>query len=173
MDMPVDSSSNSAAHEAVALPRAALLGAALLIAFALASVTLARIRHWQGTAAPAAQAITVLHLQFADREDGAIDVTDADRAAAEAHIATVAPRSNGFMRGVLRGLARARRNEHLPLYAPFTLTRWSDGRLTLADPATGRSIAIEVFGPDNSRPFAALFAADLSAGRATVRSTPQ
>jgi putative photosynthetic complex assembly protein len=171
MTMTADHSTTAVAHATGALPRAAVLGAALLIGFALASVTLARIGHWHDTPVPAARAVAVLHLQFSDRDDGAIDVFDADRAAAAAHIATIPPRSNGFMRGVLRGLARARRGEHLPLYTPFTLTRWSDGRVTLADPGTGRSVALEVFGPDNSRPFAALFAADTPAGPAIPRST--
>jgi putative photosynthetic complex assembly protein len=171
MTATVDHAGHAAPH-AGALPKAALLGAALLIGFALASVALARLRHWQGTPLPAARAVAVLHLQFSDRADGAVDVFDADRGAdqAAARIATIPPRSNGFMRGVLRGLARARRSEHLLPNTPFTLTRWSDGRVTLADPGTGRSVALEVFGPDNSRPFAALFAADSAAGPSMQRS---
>ncbi len=32
---------------------------------------------------------------------------------------------------------------------PFRLTRWSDGRLSLDDPATDRHVDLEAFGPTN------------------------
>jgi putative photosynthetic complex assembly protein len=72
----------------------------------------------------------------------------------------VPPGTNGFLRGVLRGMARARRNEHVGEEPPFTLTRWADGQMTLADPQTGQRISLEVFGPTNARPFAQLLTDD-------------
>ena len=71
-------------------------------------------------------------LHFADRNDGAVEVTDADR-----HIvAVLPPGTNGFARGVMRGLARARKLEDVGQEPPFVLTRWADGRLSLDDPST-------------------------------------
>ena len=62
----------------------------------------------------------------------------------------VAPGTNGFLRGVLRGLARERKLERSAIEPPFRLTRWADGRLSLEDPATGRRIDdLEAFGPTN------------------------
>ncbi len=43
---------------------------------------------------------------------------------------------------------------------PFHLTRWSDGRLTIDDTATGQLIELEAFGHTNEDAFARLL--DLS-----------
>jgi putative photosynthetic complex assembly protein len=42
---------------------------------------------------------------------------------------------------------------------PFTLTRWENGGLTLADPVTGRSVEVSSFGPDNRAVYANLLPA--------------
>jgi putative photosynthetic complex assembly protein len=39
---------------------------------------------------------------------------------------------------------------------PFTLTLWSDGRLSLADNKTGETVELAAFGMDNARSFARL-----------------
>ena len=151
---------------AISLPRGTLVAAAALVGFSLVTVAAARLLHWRGTSTPPATIVTALHLNFVDRANGSIEVRDADHG--QLLIYQVPPETNGFMRGVLRGLARARRNEHLGQAPPFTLTRWSDGRLSLADPQTGHSVPLEVFGPSNSRPFALLLGADAAAtGTAT------
>jgi putative photosynthetic complex assembly protein len=67
--------------------------------------------------------------------------------------------TNGFVRGVLRGLARERRLNDVGAQPPFQLTRWSDGRLSLDDPATGRRIDLVAFGPTNAGAFAQLLTA--------------
>ena len=72
----------------------------------------------------------------------------------------VAPGTNGFLRGVLRGLAQERLRQDAGAATPFVLTRWSDGRLSLTDPVTGRSVYLEAFGPSNVALFAALLAAE-------------
>ncbi len=64
--------------------------------------------------------------------------------------------NNGFIRGVLRGMARDRKLRDIGPAAPFTLTLFSDDALTLADPATGRSIELGSFGPTNRQSFADL-----------------
>ena len=143
---------------AISLPRGSLVAAAVLVGFSLIAVTTARLLHWRGTATPPAAVVTALHLTFTDRSDGGIEVRDADYGQRLIYI--VAPETNGFMRGVLRGLARARRNEHVGQAPAFTLTRWSDGRLTITDPQTGHDVPLEVFGPSNSLPFARLLEAD-------------
>lgn len=138
-----------------ALPRGAVPGAAALVCFSLLAVITARIMHWQATPLPAASPVTVLHLSFRDRPNGAVEVLDAEHEDALVHV--ISPGTNGFLRGVLRGLARERRAEGVGTAPPFTLTRWSDGRLTLEDPQTRRQLSLEVFGPTNAQPFADLF----------------
>jgi putative photosynthetic complex assembly protein len=139
------------------LPRGALIGAALLVAFALLGTTAARLLHYNATPLPAARAVQVRHLGFVDRSDGGVDVRDSDRTGALVY--TVQPNTGGFVRGVLRSLARARRADGVGALPPLTFTRWSDGRFTLDDPSTGQHVNLEVFGDSNSKPFAEIFTA--------------
>jgi putative photosynthetic complex assembly protein len=92
-------------------------------------------------------------LRFADRTDGAVVISEADTG----RIVDVAsPGTNGFLRSTLRGLARDRKRQDLGAEAPFRLTRWADGRLSLQDEATGRRIDLGAFGPTNAAVFAHL-----------------
>ncbi|MEQ7874391.1 photosynthetic complex assembly protein PuhC [Sphingomonas sp. ASV193] len=95
----------------------------------------------------------VRQLRFEDRADGAVVVSDA---ALGAPIATLVGEGDGggFVRGVLRGLARDRHMRGIGAAPPFALTRWSDGELTLRDTATGRTIELGSFGADNRAAFA-------------------
>ena len=93
-------------------------------------------------------------LSFADRADGALIATDSKT---HAVVTAVAPGSKtGFIRGVLRGLARERRMNGVGELPPFTITQWSDGALTLTDTATHRIIELGSFGPTTRAAFAAL-----------------
>jgi putative photosynthetic complex assembly protein len=62
------------------------------------------------------------------------------------------------MRASVRGLAQERKRLGIGDAAPFVLTRWSDGRLSLADKAIKRRIELEAFGATNEAAFAALLA---------------
>ena len=76
-----------------------------------------------------------------------------------------------FVRGALRALARERRADvgdntagipdagsvTTPVeHAPFRLTRYTDGRLTLDDTTTGAHLELRAFGPTNAAAFAGL-----------------
>lgn len=135
------------------LPRAALAGAGLLVAAAILASGTARLTGVGTTRLPQADQVTSAELRFLDREDGAVLV---QRYPDETLIAVLPAGTNGFARGVLRGLARDRRLAHLGAGPPFRLVRWSDGRLSLEDPTTDRVIAIEAFGPTNAQVFADL-----------------
>ena len=139
-------------------PRLVLLGAAILVGFALLGSGLGRQLHLNATPLPPAKVVRALHLSFRDRSDGGVDILDADQQ--DKVIQEVEPGTGGFVRGVLRGLARARRADGVGPQPPFTLTRWSDGRLTMDDPKTGQHLNLEVFGPTNAKPFAELFTVD-------------
>jgi putative photosynthetic complex assembly protein len=140
----------SHAHEAPRVPRGALLGAALLVGFALLTAGGARVSGVGTTRTPAAAPVRVLDLRFTDRADGAVVVEDARRGET---LEVIAPGTNGFVRGVLRGMARERKRQDIGVEPPFRLTRWSDGRLSLDDPSTGRHVDLEAFGPANSGAF--------------------
>ena len=65
-------------------------------------------------------------------------------------------RAFGKTVGKMRGMARERHMRGVGMAPPFTLTLWKNGTLSLEDKATGRSIEIGSFGPDNRAAFAAL-----------------
>lgn len=135
------------------VPRGVLLaaGAILLLSIVLAGVA----RHRRSPAAALPAPISVAEVRFADTSDGGIAVIDA-RSGRE--ITVLPPRSNGFVRGVLRGLFRERRLESIDRDARFRLAREASGRLSLEDPQTGRRIDLDAFGSTNVAAFADLLA---------------
>jgi len=133
-----------------------LVAAAALVATSLLLVSVARLTGYVPAKPPVSTAIESHDLRFEDRADGAVLVyDDADGRLA----ATLAPGTNGFVRGVLRGLVRERRADRIGPLPPFRLTRWADGRLSLDDPSTGRHVDLEVFGPTNAGAFADILVA--------------
>jgi putative photosynthetic complex assembly protein len=135
------------------MPRPVLYGAAALVAFALTMATAARLSTPDPAQAQVARALVQRDLRFEDRSDGGVNVIDAG---SKRVIEIVAPGTNGFLRGALRGLARQRRLQGLGSEAPFRLTARSDGSLQLLDLATRQYIDLNSFGPTNSGVFAKL-----------------
>ena len=132
-------------------PRALGFGAGAIVVASLVLVIVARITGYQPDQAPASTVVESYDLRFADRSDGAVLIYDT----ASGELATtLQPTTNGFVRGVLRGLVRARRADHVGPTPPFRLTRWANGRLSLDDPSTGRHVDLEVFGETNAGAFA-------------------
>jgi putative photosynthetic complex assembly protein len=137
-------------------PRGVLLGAGALIAFAFSITLFSRTSDIGALHMPKAQAYQVLHLDFVDGDDGSVAILDASDGAL---IYTVAPGTNGFVRSAVRGFAHERRRDGIGPAQPFTLTRWTDGTLSLQDEATGRRIDLDAFGPTQAESFARLFQA--------------
>lgn len=142
----------SSHHDGV--PRGILRGAAILIAFALLTAAVARQTDLGTLHMPPATAVDTLSLKFDDRPDGSVAVSDASD---DREIYVVQPGAYGFIRSTLRGLARERRRADFDATTPFTLTRWSDGTVSLEDGTTHRRVNLDAFGPDNARAFAQLF----------------
>jgi putative photosynthetic complex assembly protein len=133
------------------LPRGALIGAAALILLSLAMAGIARITGYQPARPPPSVVVESRDLRFVDRSDGAVLIYSGG---GDRLVDVLQPGTNGFVRGVLRGLARERRADQVGAAPPFKLTRWADGRLSLDDPSTGRHVDLEVFGPTNAGAFA-------------------
>jgi putative photosynthetic complex assembly protein len=134
-------------------PRAPLIGAACLLGGILIATFLVTLTGIGRSHRPDAPIVAQIALQFTDQSDGSIRVVDAND---HQLIDTVAPGTNGFLRGTLRGLARERKRESAGAIEPFILASHSDGRLTLYDPATQRRVDLESFGPTNEEVFAHL-----------------
>ena len=141
-------------HAQHGLPRPVLRGAAILIGFALLSAGGSRLTDIGTLHMPAARAVETLTLRFVDQPDGSVAVRDAVDGST---FYVVQPGAYGFIRSTVRGLARERRRADLGESTPFTLTRWSDGTVSLEDASTSRRVNLDAFGHDNVRAFAQLF----------------
>lgn len=144
------------------VPKPALLAAGGLVVLSLLMTVMVRVGWLEREAVPAvaraadhATMVETRTLTFNDRSDGAVVIADATSGATVATILSDT-KSGGFIRGVLRGLARERRSHGIGSVPPFTLTLFSDGSLNFVDTATGRSIELGAFGPDNRAVFAGL-----------------
>lgn len=152
---------SASASRADMLPRGTLILAGGLVAFALVATSVVRIAGIPAAASPVAlreqakvAAMSSRDLRFLDRADGAVVIQDARTGGTAGVIA--AGEKTGFIRGVMRGLARDRRARGIGDAPPFNLTLWRDGELSLTDSATGRSIELTAFGSANRAAFAAL-----------------
>ena len=152
----------SHAVQAQHFPRWVLLAAAGLIGLTLVVAARANGFTRPVQASPEAPALEAIELSFEDRPDGAIAVFDAHTGK---ETSLVPPASNGFIRGVMRGMFRERKLESLGHEGKFRLAREATGRLSLEDLQTHRRIDLDAFGPTNSGAFANLLAAGLQASR--------
>lgn len=132
----------------LAFPRWALQSALLGLALLLLVVVGLRLSGFQ-PGEPLTAVVSERSLRFADGDDGSVRVTDGTGGELLAEMRG----EQGFLRGVLRGLARERRAHALPQDPPFVLSLHRDGRLMLTDPLTSQRIDLVSFGPDNAAVF--------------------
>lgn len=135
------------------VPALILIGAGALLGFTMLAVAIGRTEGVGLTQLPAAKAVARLDFRAEDQADGSIALRDAGNGRI---VTWIRPGEDGFLRGTLRGLAQARQRDGLGREPPFTLTRFDDGRLDLADEATGRHVPLEAFGQTNAQAFARL-----------------
>ena len=147
------------------IPRPALIGAGVVIAASLAFAAVGRLTGIGKLDNPTAAAVRTLDVRFSDLNNGGIAVRHADGRP----LTNLAPGTNGFIRGVVRSLARTRRLGKTQDDPPFRLTQWSDHRLTIDDPATGQSIELTGFGRDNRAAFARLLVTNATMAEGSER----
>jgi putative photosynthetic complex assembly protein len=128
-----------------------LMGGIVAISLALtASVTMGFFPRQsvpsEARAAAGIKAAQERTLRFFDEPDGTVRVEDG--ASAEV-LNRFSEGQGGFIRATVRSLVHQRRIRGIGAETPFTLTEWENGNLTLSDPATGRSVEVSSFGPDN------------------------
>ena len=154
-------------HDDIVVPRGVLIAAGIVMLFSIGLAGAARQAHLAAPAAPKAPPKAMVEVRFHDAPDGTIRMLDAVDGR---ELAVVPARSDGFIRGVLRGMFRTRKLESMDRDARFRLAREADGHLTLEDPQTTRRIELDSFGPDNAAAFARLLEAGVTAGGAGGRS---
>jgi putative photosynthetic complex assembly protein len=137
----------------VRFPRAPLFALGALVLASVLTVAAVRITGIGVVRVADAPPVATREFHFEDRPDGSIVVLDA---ASRRLVDTIAPGTNGFLRGTMRGLARERMRQGVGPTLPFRMTGRADGKLTLEDPATGRRVDLGSFGPTNAAVFANL-----------------
>lgn len=124
-----------------------------VVAFAVLAAAFGRYAGVGTLSLPASPAVHAQDFLFTDTRDGSITVLKAaDRQA----VLVVPLGEGGFMRGVMRGLARDRKMRGLGPDLPFRIERRQNGMIILIDLATGREIALGSFGPTNLEAFSRL-----------------
>jgi putative photosynthetic complex assembly protein len=151
-------------------PKFALISASALVGLSLIATTAVRLSRTLAPEAPATSAaasasVASLDLRFKDQPDGSIRIT---RASDDGLAGTVHPGEGGFIRGVMRGLARDRISRHIGAEPPFRLSLAQDGDLSLLDTATGRLIDLESFGEGNRASFFDLLRPELTREAASI-----
>jgi putative photosynthetic complex assembly protein len=139
----------------VQVPRGALIGAAILIGVTLSAVAVVRLTGVEPTAqVPVPQSVVASRaLRFEDRPNGDVVVFEAVGDGSDRRIGVLESGADGFVRGVLRSLVRARRAAGVGAEQPFLLSMQADGQMFLEDPATGQRIYLQAFGPSNVESF--------------------
>jgi putative photosynthetic complex assembly protein len=126
----------------------------LLGAMALSTLVLVAAARWSG--APVEQfdspVTTSRALRFEDTANGAVAVVNPQNGTEVARFEG----EQGFVRGVLRAMARERKRRNVDHHLPLLLQGHADGSLTLFDEATGERIHLESFGATQRAAFAAL-----------------
>ncbi len=151
---------NTVRHDPDAVPRSMLLALGALVLLTLLSVIFVRFTGVGLVKTPDAPAVSVREFRFVDKPDGSIAVLDASL---NRVVETVAPGTNGFLRGTMRGLARERNRRGIGQEIPFQMIGRADGKLTLEDPATGRRVDLGSFGPTNAAVFAHIMSNSMAA----------
>jgi putative photosynthetic complex assembly protein len=131
-----------------------------LLAIGVTLLAIIALVFWTGSPSPAPTAdaerlpaLAERDVFFEDVADGSVRVLDAKRGV---QVALIAPASNGFLRGAVRGLVRERKRQSIGPEVPFTIAALATGRVVLRDAATTREIDLASFGSTNAYVFARL-----------------
>ena len=128
------------------IPPAILIGGGLVMAVSLLLVTSARVGLTPHQSRPVAARVESLDFQVrpeAGGLDGVYAASDGRR------VAALAARGDDFLPSLVDKLRQERRLLGVRGDAPLRLVSWSDGRVSLLDPATGRELNLESFGSVN------------------------
>lgn len=141
-------------HHDQPFPKAMLVLAALLVG---GTLLLAATMRLTGTppqsspvlarAAAAVAAIKSRDLSFADQPDGSLRIVDVSTGNTAGMVE--ANSESGFIRGMMRGLMRNRRQRGVDAAPPFRLTKWANGQISITDTTSGYVTDLSGFGDTN------------------------
>lgn len=134
------------AIDAKPFPRAILIAGAALIGLSIIFALSARVWDFGATRLEYAPVTDQRDLVFKDLDNGSVGIVDAVR---NQQIAEVKPGHDGFVRVVMRSMARDRALLGVGNDVPFRLARHTDDMLSLTDLATGEVVMLNAFGTMN------------------------
>ena len=140
----------SDAIDAKPFPAGALYAGAFLIGATMLFAAVARLTDIGATRLEVAAPVETLDVLFTDMEGGSVGVL---AAADKRLLAELEPGQSGFVRVVMRSLARDRLVRGIGSGEPFRITRHADGQSTLTDLATGEVVTLSAFGFSNAAAF--------------------
>ena len=141
---------NEEAIDAKPFPKGMLVAAAAMVGLSMFLAASASLWDFGATRIAYAPVTDTRDLVFKDLENGSVGVIDAGR---KEQIAEVKPGQNGFVRVVLRSMARDRAVRGASADVPFRLARHADDILSLTDLATGEVVMLNAFGAMNTKAF--------------------
>jgi putative photosynthetic complex assembly protein len=142
-------------HNEVLIRKGQIVAAAALILFAFAATATARLTGIGISARPPAPVAMSREYRLEAAPNGSVLIY---AKTGLQPIGRLGPEHHGFVRVVLKGLARERMIREIPEDAPIRLVELIDGRRLVEDPATGRTISLRAFGAGNAQAFTTLFA---------------
>ncbi|MCG6897627.1 MAG: phosphonoacetaldehyde hydrolase [Thiocapsa sp.] len=131
-------------------PRGVLIAVASLIGFTILAIAVARLSGFDPSQGPRPAEVAGRDLLFIEIGQGELAVHDA---ASGSLLETLPAGEDGFIRGVLRTLARERRIHDVEPDAPFRLSLREDGHVTLEDRTTDFFVDLKAFGATNEAAF--------------------
>jgi putative photosynthetic complex assembly protein len=131
-------------------PFVAILAALAMI---MALIAVSRLSGFEPESSlPNQAAEETMRLKFEDAAGGVVLVRDS---ATGKVIEDFGTGEGAFLRATLRALVNQRRKEGATAQGDFRLERHNGHQFYLIDEATGRTLALNAFGPDNTAVFAA------------------
>ena len=142
----------------IKIPTGVLIGFGLLLAGIIAAVAFFRYSGQEPLAQvpEPANILEQRQLRFVDGGNGTVEVLQVRPGEADTLIHLIEPGDGGFIRGVLRSMARARRASGISEEAPFVVIQLANGTVLLEDPATQQRIDLQAFGPASIEAFQVL-----------------
>lgn len=131
-------------------PKGPVVAGAVLMGCSLAFAAFARWTDIGATRLQLSETLQSVDLLFKDLPRGYIGVLEAPT---NKSLADLPPGQSGFVRVVLRSLAKDRFSKNIGAEKPFRLSRHANGTSTLTDLATGEVVTLTAFGAGNSRAF--------------------